>query len=169
VCFPTRPGSLLCFLPVSRGGGFFGMSCARPAKRSREATGTASSPTTLPGAAPKGAAAPLAAATRRAAQPGGDRQQLASLPPPPAIPGTAQARARGSPRAAEDPADGRSGTASPSDRAARSTSGYRGTPRAGPSSDCLGGGNRFLLAPGSPCGHSSLALILTHRAVEALN
>ena len=31
------------------------------------------------------------------------------------------------------------------------------------------GGDRFLLAPSSPCGHSGSALIRTHRAVEALN
>ena len=36
-------------------------------------------------------------------------------------------------------------------------------------SDCLGDGGRFLLAPGSPCGHGGLALIRTHRTVQALD
>ncbi len=39
----------------------------------------------------------------------------------------------------------------------------------GSPSDCLGDGDRFLLAPGSPCGNGGLALVRTHRAVEALN
>jgi hypothetical protein len=34
---------------------------------------------------------------------------------------------------------------------------------------CLCGGDRLLLAPGSPCGHGGLALLLTHRAAEALD
>ena len=36
-------------------------------------------------------------------------------------------------------------------------------------SDCQGGGDRFLLAPGSPCGHRGLALLRRHRGVQALN
>src|SRR5690349_13588574 len=36
-------------------------------------------------------------------------------------------------------------------------------------SRCLCGGNGFLLVPGNPSGHSSMALIRTHRAVEALD
>ena len=34
---------------------------------------------------------------------------------------------------------------------------------------CLCGGDRFLLAPGSPCSHSGLARLGTHSAVETLN
>jgi hypothetical protein len=34
----------------------------------------------------------------------------------------------------------------------------------GSPSDCQGGGDRFLLAPGSPCGHGDLALELADGA-----